>query len=265
MISFFVENRSPKKPEPDRSSPSPFVVFWIGLLLIFLFTLTLLPFGVYWPLSNSIWVFLFFFLPLVFLGIHLTRTYGYTLLIAVVISLVSGGNVLLFLGDVIGYKLGLTSQFDVLPENISSHLGYRYLYLKEFYLDEKESGSFRSPLLVRRRSGGSVYGPIVTFQYKRIRPVSGKETKIPLYAICYSKDSGHCQISSLYSGGILLRESLWESENQTFPEKAVFFIWKDRLDREMETKGMYSILFWILLLLLWGVVVYFPTNWFGSR
>lgn len=260
MFTSFVENRQPRRPNPNSGSPPLIFLFWIGSLLIFVFTIILLPFGIYWSLSNSIWILLIFFLPLVFLGIHFTKAYGYRILFAVFLSLLAGGNVLLFLGDAIGYKTGLTAKFDVTPEMVHSSLGYRYLYLKEFVFDEKESGSFRSPLLVRRRSGGAVYGPVITFQFKRIRSILGNATKVPLYAICYSKDSGTCQISSLWSGGVLLRESIWEKETSRMEEGAVFLIWKDRLDSEMETKGIFSFLFFLTVCLTWAIVVYFPTK-----
>ncbi|XDD47664.1 hypothetical protein AB3N60_06185 [Leptospira sp. WS39.C2] len=259
MITSFVENKNPKRREPGDSSPSLPQLFWIGLCLILVFTLILLPFGVYWPLSNSIWVLLIFFLPLVFLGIHFTKTQGTKILLAVVFALLSGGNVLLFLGDVIGYKTGFTSQFDVLPENVHLSLGVRYLYLREFYLDETDSGTFESHLFVRRRSSATMYGPLITFQYKRIRSVSGKDTPSPLYAICYSKEKGKCHISSLFSGGVFLKEAIWENKNSKFSQDTNFIIWKDRLDSEYETKGIYSILFLIFLLTLWAVVVYLPT------
>ncbi|WP_342353361.1 hypothetical protein [Leptospira jelokensis] len=260
MYTSFVENKHRRKKEPSEGSPSSFLLFWIGFFIIFIFSLILLPFGVYWQLSHSIWVFLIFFLPLVFLGIHVSKTYGYKIFFAVFLSLLAGGNVLLFLGDAMGYKLGLTAKFDVLPEEVHLNLGYRYLYLREFRLDETDVGTFDSPLLVRRRSGGAVYGPVITFQYKRILSLSGKETKQPLYAICYSKDYGTCQISSLESGGILLRESIWEKDGTSFSEGSLFIVWKNRLDGESETKIMYSILFLVLVHLVWGIVVYFPTG-----
>ncbi|EOQ87497.1 hypothetical protein LEP1GSC202_2902 [Leptospira yanagawae serovar Saopaulo str. Sao Paulo = ATCC 700523] len=263
MFTSFVENKHRRKKEPSDDFPSSFELFWIGFLLIFIFSLILLPFGVYWQLSHSIWILFIFFLPLVFLGIHISKSYGNKIFFAVFLSLLAGGNVLLFLGDSMGYNLGLTAKFDVLPEEVHFHLGYRYLYLKEFRLDETDSGSFNSPLLVRRRSGGAVYGPVITFQYKRILSLSGKETKRPLYAICYSKDSGTCQISSLGTGGILLRESIWEKGGTRLKEDSLFIVWKNRIDHESETKGIYSLLFLVFVHLLWGIVVYFPTRSVG--
>ncbi|MCW7464242.1 hypothetical protein EHQ96_13660 [Leptospira levettii] len=258
MFVSFVENKYRKKPEPSDGSPSLFFQLWLGLAFIFVFSVVLLPFGVYWPLSHSIWILLVFFLPLVFIGIHFIKSSGYIILFAVFLSLLAGGNVLLFLGDAIGYKLGLTSQFDVLPEESHLALGNRYLYLREFYLDDSDSGSFRSPLLVRRRSGSVVYGPVITFQYKRIRAVSGKDTKLPMYALCYSKENGNCSVSSLFSGGVLLKETIWETKETKLNQDSIFIIWKDRLDSEYETKGIFSFLFLILLHLVWGIVVYLP-------
>lgn len=263
MLTSFVENKNPKKREPNEGSPPFLIILWIGSLMIFVFSLILLPFGVYWPLSNSIWVLFIFFLPLVFLGIHFTKGYGYKIIFAVFLSLIAGGNVLLFLGDSIGYHFGLTSKFDVSPEDVHLTLGYRYLYLRNFRLDESDSGSFDSPLLIRRRSGASVYGPVISFHYKRIRSLLGNDTKYPLYAICYSKETRNCQISSLYSGGVLLREFIWENSEPNFKEGAIFIVWKDRLDHEYETKGIYSLLFLVFVHLVWGIVVYFPTKWLG--
>ena len=260
MFASFVENKNRKKREPNDDSPSPLILLWIGLIFIFVFSIILLPFGVYWPLSYSIWVFIIFFLPLVFLGIQFSKTYGYKILIAIFLSLLAGGNVLLFLGDAIGYKSGLTSKFDVLPEEAHGYLRYRYLYLKDYRLDDSDAGRFQSPLLVRRRPGGAVYGPIITFHYKRIRSVSGKETKFPFYALCYTKDKGNCQIPSLYSGGVVIRDSIWETSESKFETGSVFIVWKDRLDSEYETKGIFSFLFLVILMLSWGIVVYVSTK-----
>ncbi|PJZ86925.1 hypothetical protein CH368_19510, partial [Leptospira levettii] len=83
MFVSFVENKYRKKPEPSDGSPSLFFQLWLGLAFIFVFSVVLLPFGVYWPLSHSIWILLVFFLPLVFIGIHFIKSSGYIILFAV--------------------------------------------------------------------------------------------------------------------------------------------------------------------------------------
>ncbi|TGL37797.1 hypothetical protein [Leptospira perdikensis] len=258
MFVGFVENQNRKKPEPNGEPASSFFIFWVGFSLITGFGILLLPFGAFFPLSISVWAILVLFLPVLFLGILLTKKSGFKILLAVFLSLLAGGNSILFLGDSIGYSLGITAKTEVLPEEVSHYLNYRYLFLRDFYLDDVDAGEFRSPLLVRRRSGGSVYGPVIRFQYKRIRAVSGREIKPSLYALCYTKDDLKCNLSSLYSGGIVLQEPIWDREELPLTKDSVFLVWRGTMDSEFFTKGIYSFLFFLFLLLLWALVVYFP-------
>ncbi|MGE8722285.1 hypothetical protein ACO2KH_13195 [Leptospira terpstrae] len=258
MFVGFVENQNRKKPEPNEEPASSLFIFWTGLSLILGFGFFILPFGAFFPLSISVWVILVFFLPVLFLGIVLSKRTGLKILIAVFLSLLAGGNSVLFLGDSIGYSLGITSKMDVLPEEVSDNLNYRYLYLRDFYLDDTDAGEFRSPLLVRRRSGGSVYGPVIRFQYKRIRSVTGKDIKPSLYAICYSKEDSKCHLSSLFSGGVVLQDPIWDGEELPIAKDSVFLVWRGSLDSEFFTKGIFSVLFFIFLVLVWALVVYFP-------
>ncbi|EOQ97107.1 hypothetical protein LEP1GSC195_2048 [Leptospira wolbachii serovar Codice str. CDC] len=259
MFVGFVENQSRKKPEPNEEPASSFFIFWTGLSLILGFGIFLLPFGAFFPLSISVWAILLLFLPVLFLGILLSKKAGLKILLAVFLSLLAGGNSVLFLGDSIGYSLGITAKMEVLPEEVSHYLNYRYLYLRDFYLDDVDAGEFRSPLLVRRRSGGVVYGPVIRFQYKRIRSVSGKEIKPSLYALCYSKEDSKCHLSSLFSGGVVLQDPIWDGEELPLAKDSVFLVWRGSLDSEFFTKGIFSILFFIFLILVWALVVYFPT------
>ncbi|TGL90942.1 hypothetical protein EHQ68_05890 [Leptospira congkakensis] len=258
MFVGFVENQNRKKREPNEEPPSLFFIFWTGISIIFGFGFFLLPFGAFFPLSISIWAILILFLPVLFLGILLSKKTGFKILLAVFLSLLAGGNSVLFLGDSIGYGLGITAKMDVLPEESFLYLNYRYLFLRDFYLDDKSAGEFRSPLLVRKRSGGSVYGPVIRFQYKQVRSISGKEIKPPLYAICYSKEDTKCHLSSLYSGGIVLQEPLWDLEDLPFTKNSVYLVWRGSMDSEMLTKGVYSLLFFLFLVVVWAVMVYFP-------
>ncbi|MCW7492989.1 hypothetical protein ND861_08265 [Leptospira sp. 2 VSF19] len=258
MFVGFVENQNRKKPDPSEEPTSSFFVFWTGLSFICGFGIFLLPFGAFFPLSVSVWAILILFLPVLFLGILLTKRTGFKILLAVFLSLLAGGNSVLFLGDSIGYHFGITSKMEVLPEEVSQYLNYRYLFLRDFYLDDVEKGEFRSPLLVRRRSGGAVYGPVIRFHYKRIRSISGKEIKPPLYAICYSKEDIQCNLSGLFSGGVVLKEPIWDMAELPFAKDSLFLVWRGPLDAEMFNKGIYSCLFFLFLNLVWAVIVYFP-------
>lgn len=258
MFVGFVENQNRKKPEPNGEPAPLFFVFLTGLSFILGFGLLLLPLGAFFPLSVSVWVLLVLFLPILFLGIILSKRTGLKILISIFLSLLAGGNSILFLGDSIGYGLGVTAKADVLPEEVSTNIGYRYIFLRDFYLDDVEKGEFRSPLLVRRRSGGAVYGPVIRFQYKRILSISGKDIKPPLYAICYSKDDIQCNLSGLFSGGLLLKEPIWDVSELPWAKDSLFLVWRGPLDAEMFTKGIYSVLFFLFLILVWAVVVYFP-------
>ncbi|TGK87105.1 hypothetical protein EHQ24_05795 [Leptospira noumeaensis] len=260
MFVGFVENQNRRKREPNEEPASFHFVFWIGFSFILGFGLFLLPFGAYLPLSVSVWAIIILFLPVLFLGILLSKKTGLKILLAVFLSLLAGGNSILFLGDSIGYSLGITAKMDVLPEEVSHYLGYRYLFLRDFYLDDASAGEFRSPLLVRKRSGGSVYGPVIRFQYKEIRSISGKYVKPSLYAICYSKDNSKCHLSSLFSGGVLLLEPLWDLEDLPFSKDSIYLVWRGSMDSEMFVKGVYSLLFFLFLVLIWAVVVYFSQN-----
>ncbi|EKJ85440.1 hypothetical protein CLV96_0964 [Leptospira meyeri] len=258
MFVGFVENQNRKKPEPNGQPAPLFYIFWTGLCFIFGFGFLLLPLGAFFPLSISVWALLVLFLPILFLGIILSKRTGLKILLAVFLSLLAGGNSLLFLGDSIGYGLGMTAKGDVLPEEVFENIGYRYLFLRDFYLDDVEKGEFRSPLLVRRRSGGAVYGPVIRFHYKRIRSISGKEIKPPLYALCYSKEEIQCNLSGLFSGGVVLKEPIWDMAELPLAKESLFLVWRGPLDAEMFTKGIYSCLFFLFLNLVWAVIVYFP-------
>lgn len=258
MFVGFVENQNRKKPEPNGEPASSFFIFWMGLSLILGFGILLLPFGAFFPLSISVWAILVLFLPVLFLGILLSKKTGFKILLAVFLSLLAGGNSILFLGDSIGYHLGITAKTEVLPEEVPQYLDYRYLFLRDFYLDDGDAGEFRSPLLVRRRSGGAVYGPVIRFQYKRIRAISGREIKPSLYAICYSKGDLKCSLSSLYTGGVVLLEPVWDIEELPLAKDSVFLVWRGPMETEMFTKGVYSFLFFVFLTLLWALIVYFP-------
>ncbi|PJZ46060.1 hypothetical protein [Leptospira brenneri] len=258
MFVGFVENQNRKKREPNEEPFPSIFIFWIGLSFIFGFGFFLLPFGAFFPLSISVWAILILFLPVLFLGILVSKKTGFKILLAVFLSLLAGVNSVLFLGDSIGYGLGITAKTEVLPEETSQYLNYRYLFLRDFYLDESTAGEFRSPLLVRRRSGGSVYGPVIRFQYKLVRSVSGKEIKPPLYAICYSKEDIKCHLSSLFSGGVVLREPIWDLEDLPLAKDSVYLVWRGPMETEMFTKCIFSLLFFLFLVLVWAVVVYFP-------
>ncbi|MCT8332976.1 hypothetical protein NUH30_04770 [Leptospira sp. 85282-16] len=257
MFVGFVENQNRRKPEPSEEPPSSFFIFWTGFSFILGFGIFLLPFGAFFPLSVSVWAILFLFLPVLFLGILISKKTGFKIFLAVFLSLLAGGNSILFLGDSIGYQFGITSKMEILPEEASHYLNYRYLFFRDFYLDESDAGEFRSPLLVRRRSGGAVYGPVIRFQYKRIRSISGKVVKPSIYAICYAKDDSKCHLSSMYSGGVVLLDPIWDEE-LPLEKDSVFIVWKGSLDSEFFTKGIYSFLFFIFLVLVWTMVVYFP-------
>ncbi|MCW7470278.1 hypothetical protein [Leptospira kanakyensis] len=260
MFVGFVENQNRKKREPNEEPSSLFFIFLTGFSFIFGFGFFLLPFGAFFPLSVSVWAILILFLPVLFLGIILSKKTGIKILLAVFLSLLSGGNSVLFLGDSIGYSLGITAKMDVLPEESFLYSNYRYLFLRDFYLDDKSAGEFRSPLLVRKRSGGSVYGPVIRFQYKQVRSISGKEVKPPLYAICYSKDDIKCHLSSLFSGGIVLLEPIWDLEDLPFTKDSVYLVWRGSMDSEMFVKGVYSFIFFLFLVVVWAIVVYFSQN-----
>lgn len=257
MFVGFVENQNRRKPEPSEEPPSSFFIFWTGFSFILGFGIFLLPFGAFFPLSVSVWAILFLFLPVLFLGILISKKTGFKIFLAVFLSLLAGGNSILFLGDSIGYQFGITSKMEVLPEEVSHFLNYRYLFFRDFYLDDVDAGEFRSPLLVRRRSGGMVYGTVIRFQYKRIRSISGKEVKPPLYAICYSKDDSKCSLSGLFTGGIVLLEPIWDLENIPFTKDSVYLVWRGSMDSEMFVKGVYSFFFFLFLVVVWAVVAYF--------
>ncbi|PJZ85610.1 hypothetical protein [Leptospira harrisiae] len=258
MFVGFVENQNRKKREPNGEPTPLFFTFWTGLSIILGFGVLLLPLGAFFTLSVSVWALLILFLPVLFLGIVLSKRTGLKILLAVFLSLLSGGNSILFLGDSIGYTLGITAKSDVLAEDVSKNIGFRYLFLRDFYLDDLEKGEFRSPLLVRRRSGGAVYGPVIRFQYKRIRSISGKEVKPPLYAICYSKENIQCELSRLFSGGVVLMEPIWDTSELPWSKDSHFLVWRGPLDAEMYTKGIYSFLFFLFLIFVWAGIVYFP-------
>ncbi|MDF3819410.1 hypothetical protein P3G55_05845 [Leptospira sp. 96542] len=208
------------------------------------------------PVSISVWALVLFFLPILFLGISLIRKSGNLILISVFLALISGGNSILFLGDYVGYVTEWTSKTNLTPEEALHQTENKYLFLKNFHLDFKNEKKFRSPILVRSRSGSTLYGPILNFRSVPI--VSDLGSVDRLFAICYSKKEMICPLPSSGNGGVVVKESLWEKQMELFPSGSVFLVWKPGGESEIQKMGWYSLTFLFFLLFLWTFLVFFP-------
>jgi len=174
----FVESPNRRKPTPPEANFNPRKLFFIGLSLILGFTILLLPFGAYFPVTISIWALLVFFLPLLFIGISLISKYGYVILIAVFLSLLDGGISVLYFGDFLGFLTETTAVANMDPREVVLSSRYKYVYLKDFLIKSESGGSFQAPITIRARGKSKLYGPVLHFKYAPI--VSIHEPNIEL-------------------------------------------------------------------------------------
>lgn len=256
-MNYFIESPKRKRPEEEKPEKS---VFLIGLVLILGFGILMIPFGIFFTISTSTLALVLLFLPLLFLSLSFVRNTGLKIIFAVFLALLSGGTSILFLGDYIGFLAGINVRTNVLPEEVGVFSDYKYLYLKDFKIDESNSESFKAPILIRNRFGNKIYGPTFNFRYAKI--VSVKDSILPrsVFAICYTSTSEPCQFSGSVSGGAVIQDPIWEPQSKMVPAGAIFLLWKDQGLEEFSKKGKFAILAYFCLIFLWAGVVFFP-NW----
>jgi hypothetical protein len=257
----FVETPNRRRPNQPQPEFSPQKLFFLGLALIFGFSIALLPFGAYLPVSISIWALLIFFLPLLFIGISLISTYGYVILFAVFLALVNGGVSILFFGDYIGYVTQTTAISNIDPAEAIQTSHYKYIFLKDYVLKEEEGGSFQAPIMIRARGNAKYYGPILKFRYVPIVSTKKPDSEIGLYAICYADIAENCIFSSAVSGGSVLRETIWDSEKTNVTGKspsegAIFLVWRAGGKEEFSSKGLASFVSFAISILIWAYLCF---------
>ncbi|MDZ4727489.1 MAG: hypothetical protein SH817_15130 [Leptospira sp.] len=257
MTLGFIESqprRRPNRPNPNFSNKLMLVY---GLIMIFGFTIALLPFGAYLPVSISIWALMVLFLPLLLIGISFISKFGYYILISVFLSLFCGGISILFLGDFVGYITQVTAIKNMIPEEVVKHSHYKYIFLKDFILNEDKGGSFLAPIAVRARGQSKYYGPVLKFRFVPILSSVSPNKNFELYALCYAKPEENCDFVNEARGGSVLRESIWDSEKRNVvgdipKENAIFLVWRAGGEEEIQKKGVYSLGFILFVAILWS-------------
>ncbi|GBF48694.1 hypothetical protein LPTSP4_01940 [Leptospira ryugenii] len=257
----FVESKPKRRPERPNRQPNEKSMFFWGLLMIIGFSIALVPFGAYLPVSISIWALIILFLPLLLIGISLISKYGYSILFSVFFAIFGGATSILFLGDFVGYITQLTVAREISPEEAIRYAHYKYIFLKDFDLDETKSGSFLAHINVRKRGTGTYYGPLLQFRYAPIY-AKGKEKKdLGLYALCYSKPEESCAFAKETKGGNVLREALWETDKtdakgESPKEHSIFLVWRGESESEIFKKGMGSLAYLAVLILTWFYICF---------
>ncbi len=244
MLSFIESNQSRKPPKPNPNF-NPWHLFLTGLSLILGYTTILIPFGAYFTFSVSVWIILILFLPLLFLAISLISRFGYVILISVFLSLLDGGASLLFLGDFFGYLTKTTVASNILPDQASSFTLKKYIFLSDFEIQVEKGGSFQAPITVRARGGSKIYGPMLQFRFAPIVAKSNPNKQLPLYALCYANLNETCDFSKETSGGIVIRETIWDSNKVNVVgsvplENSIFLMWIGRGESDISRKGLIS-------------------------
>jgi|GEM_PF-1559321 len=255
----FVETPRPRRPERPNHDFSPWSLFWMGSLLIFGFTSSMIPFGAYLPLAISIWALIFFFVPLVFLGMILYHKFGNLLLLAIFLSVMGGGIAILFLGDFFGYLFGINTLQNIKPKNVNSLTHIRYIFFKDFDLVAKEEGRFEAPLLMHSGGLRPNFGPVLEFHFVPIRDSKNPDTPLNLFALCFSEKGKHCKFDHEARGGMVLQEPLWDRNSAVgAPTKATFVVWRSDLPSSLLTKGFWSFVSLVLIHGVWTFTVFFP-------
>ncbi len=257
----FIESKNKRKPPPPESNFDPKKIFFFGLLLIVIFSLLLLPFGIFFPISISIWALLLLFLPLLFLGIFFINRFGYVILFSVFIALLDGGISILFLGDFIGYITKTNSISGVEPSQFANLKNYKYAFFRDFKIQMEALGSFQAPITIRARGNSKIYGPLLQFRYAPIVSSNHPNQIFPLYALCYAEINQVCHFSRSLNGGIVLAESIWESnktqvEGKKPLEGAIFILWKGNGESDIIQKGLSSTSFFLFSILLWAYICF---------
>lgn len=260
MILGFVENKRRFKPERPDPNGSYQKLLLIGLFFILGFALLLFPFGLFLPVSLSVWALLILFLPLLFLGIMLISKLGYVILLAVLFALLSGGVSILFLGDYIGFISGITSIHHLDPTLVEKKSEFKYIFLKDYKINEELGGSFLAPLMVRARGSAKYYGPVLFFKFAPIVSQQNPNKELSLYALCYAEKDKNCEFDPNVAGGVVLKEMIWDSEKRSVKgmvpkENSIFLVWRNGGENEMQKKGLISALSILLLSSIWSIVV----------
>lgn len=264
MLSFIESNQNRKPPKPNPNF-NPWFLFISGLSLMLGYTLILIPFGAYFTISVSVWIVIILFLPLLFFAISLISRFGYIILVSVFLSLLDGGVSLLFLGDYLGYLTKTTVVSNLLPDQAGAFKRNKYIFLREYTILVEMGGSFQAPITVRARGGSKIYGPMFQFRFAPVVSKKNPNKELPLYALCYANLNETCEFSSETSGGLVIRETIWDANRVNVigsqpKENAIFLMWTGKGQTDIARKGFISLGAITASILAWAALCFLLKN-----